>query len=393
MEGMKHNTPNDELLIEYLVSDVLADERSFIEDWINASEENRRYFESLKKAWQLAGEEKALDYVLNEMNMDEKWNQIKQAINGNGAKIVSIDEQTIEDENHKQEQSRRIGVYRLFVRIAIAASVLLVIGLAWVLFSNNKPKPLVARNTEKKNDRSTFVVRHEVNTTSKEKRIQLADGSLIVLANNSEVTYWEPFTYKRDITLIGKAFFKVAKDKTRPFTVTSGEISTTALGTEFTVTAFKNTRNVVVRLYEGKVVVKAVDKSNLKLKKDVYLLPGQAFVYGGHTTAKVKEFKISNIAAAPEQIMNEELARDNPSLPTDTGGSWYQFNNQSLGEVFDQLAQTFGVQIVYDKKDVQNIYFTSKYSRTDSLENILNEIASLHNLTVTKKDNRFIITK
>src|SRR5204863_7199557 len=171
-------------------------------------------------------------------------------------------------------------LYILWRSVAIAASVLLVIGLVWLLSHNSKTPELFAKGSSKTVDSVTFVERHEVNTTGKEKAIHMADGSLIVMADNSEITYAEPFTNKRNITLIGKAYFQVAHDKTRPFTVTSGDISTTAIGTAFSVTVIRNTLNISVRLYEGKVVIKPIDKTNKRMKEDIYLLPGQEFVYG-----------------------------------------------------------------------------------------------------------------
>lgn len=390
---MESINPNDELLIEYLVSDISPEERVIVENWINASEENRRYFESLKNVWQLSGEEKALNYLLDELNVDDKWNRIKLAIAEKEDKIVSINKWIKDnDENQGQSPSRKSGIYRFFVRVAIAASVLLVIGLGWKFLASNKQEIPIAQSPKKVVDSLVAVVRHEVNTTGKEKRVQMPDGSLVVLADKSEITYQEPFANKRDITLIGKAFFKVARDKTKPFTVISGDISTTALGTEFTVTTFKHTNKIIVRLYEGKVLVKAADKTNRKLRDGVYLLPGQAFVYGGQTAAKVKEIKISS-TAAPEQILNEERTRDNPSLPENAEDPYFMFNNQPLGQVLDDLAGLYNVNIVYDTKDVQNLFFIGKYNRTDSLETILRRIAILNNLTVTKKNNAFIISK
>ena len=53
----------------------------------------------------------------------------------------------------------------------------------------------------------------------------------------------------------------------------------------------------------------------------------------------------------------------------------------------------FSMPIMYNKADVQNIYFTGKYNRSASLESILKEIATLHNLTIIKKDNSFIVQK
>jgi hypothetical protein len=248
----------------------------------------------------------------------------------------------------------------------------------------------VVKYTEKKKDSVAFVIRHEVNTTGKEKRIQLTDGSLVVLANNSEVTYREPFSNIRDITLSGKAFFKVVHDQTKPFTVTSGDISTMDMGTEFTVTAFRNKSHIIVRLYEGKVVIRPVDKTNKRMKQDVYLLPGQEFVYGSQPA--INKFRI-NRNAAPEQVLQQEQAGDNPSLPEISDKPYFMFNNQMLGDVFDDLAALYNVKILYNKKDVQKIYFTRKYDRTDSLENILEEIGTIHHLTITKKENAYIISR
>jgi transmembrane sensor len=61
-----HNQYN-ELLVRYLVNETNAEENVFVENWIDASEENRRHFEQLRNAWQLAGARHTLDYVLEIM--------------------------------------------------------------------------------------------------------------------------------------------------------------------------------------------------------------------------------------------------------------------------------------------------------------------------------------
>jgi ferric-dicitrate binding protein FerR (iron transport regulator) len=274
--------------------------------------------------------------------------------------------------------------------VAVAASIILVTGLGIIFYtgSQHEDQSIAAQNNRHTDSTLSFV-HHEINTTGKEKTIQLADGSLIVLADKGEITYREPFTDKREITLTGKAYFKVAKDKTRPFTVVSSEIATTALGTEFMVTAFENTHQISVRLYEGKVVVKAVDKENKRMRKDIYLLPGQEFIYG-HTII-VKAFQLKNQTSGSD--LKEDIARDNPYIPQDKANSWYMFNNQTLERVLNDLSALYNVKIVYDKKDVQNIYFTGKYKKGESLETILKRIGTLNNLTITKNDTGFIITK
>jgi transmembrane sensor len=310
---MEDNNQYDELLVRYLFNEERAGEKAFVENWLNTSEENQRYFNRLKKTWQLTAIKQDLTYITDEANLEEKWDRLEQNIK--------------DEEIEVESQTRQSVVYRMLIATTVAASLLLVIGLGWKLFINNKRALPVVQHTEKKKDSLAFVVRHESNTTGKEKRIPLADGSLIVLANNSEVNFREPFTDKRDIILIGKAYFKVAHDKTRPFTVTSGDLSTTALGTEFTITGYRNTNHIIIRLYEGKVVIKATEKTNKRMKNDVYLLPGQEFVYGGNTA--VKTFTV-NKKGAPEQIMQQEGTGDNPSLPETADRPYFMFNNQLM---------------------------------------------------------------
>lgn len=380
------NKPFEELIAKYLEGTLKEDEKKLFAGMLN-DPENQLYLAS-KIDEQFADE--SLNEIVDEEIIKEIFQRIKPRLNDH------FGQQTQTQAIHQPVKIAQLAWHKrkMFrVAVAVAASVLLVITLGITLFTNKTTNKKITslQNKNTYTDSTSTFIHHEANTSGKEKRIQLPDGSLTVLADKSAITYKEPFTDKREIVLTGKAYFKVSKDKSRPFTVISGEISTTALGTEFTVTA-SNEHRIIVRLYEGKVVVKSVNKGNLKLKHDVFLMPGQAFVYTTEIPVAVKKFKIKN-SNSPEEVMHQELERDIPSIPENTEGSWYMFNNQTLEQVFDQLAAMFGVQIVYNKADIQNIYFTGKYNTSDSLENILKEIATLHNLTITKKDNSFIVSK
>jgi transmembrane sensor len=397
---------------EFLVRDFLCDE--YFQDWVmHPDAEKNRFWQQ----WILQNPEKEavialaietlsnLDFKVNRPSPEKARESLQKTwaiIDGlETAKSSSKESREISITSQEQIESdylaeekparQKPAVFRLLIRVAIAASVLLIIGLGWKFLVNSKHETAVVQTKENETDSVLFVTRHEVNTTGKEKRIQLPDGSLVVLANNSEITFHEPFTNTRDISLIGKAYFKVAKDKTKPFAVTSGAISTTAVGTEFTVTAFKKTHQIIVRLYEGKVVVKAVDTANKRMKKHVFLLPGQQLIYGDQTTVKVQSFKMK--ATAPEQTMNEERVSDNPSIPENAERPYFMFNNQSLGKTLDDLAVLYNTQIIYNKQDVKNIYFTGKYNRSESLEAILNRIGIINNLTITRKDSAFVISR
>lgn len=389
---MENSNQLDELLVRYLNADLNTEEEAFVINWINASEENLRYFEDLKNTWQLT----AVKLAAEQVNVDAEWNHFKEAIAAKEDKVISINEkeQPLPEYDYLDEKrpARRTIVYRMMVAVAVAASILLVIGLGWKLFTNDKQETPIAKEPEQTEGAQLATIRHEVNTSGKTKTFLLQDGTQVVLWDQSEVSFEQPFAPdKRDIQLKGKADFKVAKDQTRPFTVFSGALSTTAIGTQFTVTAFEHAATITVRLHEGKVVVKPLDRVLTKMKKDVYLSPGQELIYdNSKMTARVRSFgKDQVVIKQGDQV---DTFKDDPSVPKNKG-NWYMFNNQPLDQVLNQLAEMYNAEIIYSKKDVQNIHSIYNFEKTDSLVNILNQIATLHNLKVSRQDHKYVLEK
>lgn len=379
----------DELLVKYLTGDMNTEEKAFVENWINSNEHNSTYFEELKSIWHLT----VVKNTVSDVNVEHEWNHFMQAVQSTDGKILPLHKQENNREYEEEPDLRRKSfVYRMLVPVAVAASVLLVVGFGWQFLASNKNKQeTIVANSGKKTDSILLAVHREINTTNKERPVKLADGSLVLLSPKSEITYRQPFTTARDIALIGRAYFNVAKDKTKPFTVISGDISTTALGTKFSVTAYRSTNHIIVRLYEGKVVVKPLKKGNKRMLENVYLLPGQELIYGG-PKAIVRTFRLNTDQVADETT-NDEVARDTPAIPESYKASYFMFNNQSLTQVLDNLAALYNVKIVYNKKELRKIYFTGKYNRSDSLEPILQRIATLNNLTIIKKGDAFILSR
>ena len=374
---MKNSEQLDDLITRSFGNELNSDDQQFLEQWLRASEENRQYYEALKNTWQLMKDAKSP----NEINTDREWTYFQQV----------LEQDARGERDYTGDIPGKPGMVRkLLVATAVAASILLIViaGYNWLGNKKNKDAPVMAK--VETNNRATVVTRHEVNTSGIVKRLILQDSSEIVLDPLSEVSWNEPFTNnRRDIMLKGRARFHVAKDKTKPFTVFSGQIATTALGTQFTVTAFEKEDFITVQLFEGKVVVKAADSIQPKLKSDFYLLPGEELLYSNKQyTARVRRFVNDNTAARRNE---DDRTEDQPLLPVDNG-SWYMFNNQPLAQVFKQLEEMYGVHISYSKTDIEKMYFIGKFSKNDSVSNILEQIASLNNLTITKQNNDYIIT-
>lgn len=105
-----------------------------------------------------------------------------------------------------------------------------------------------------------------------QRRIALADGSWITLDTDTQATVWL-HSSKREIALErGRAYFEVAPDANRPFVVTAGNASVTAIGTAFDVKRYSNALAVI--LEHGKVKVALGTPGT----RDIVMVPGDRLV-------------------------------------------------------------------------------------------------------------------
>jgi ferric-dicitrate binding protein FerR (iron transport regulator) len=92
----------------------------------------------------------------------------------------------------------------------------------------------------------------------------LADGSRVWLNAGSSITYPVAFIEKeRTVLITGEAYFEVARDKTKPFKVTKGEMQVEVLGTHFNVNAYDDEKNIKVTLLEGAVRLKTNEENQI----------------------------------------------------------------------------------------------------------------------------------
>ncbi|MCC9043679.1 FecR domain-containing protein [Myroides sp. M-43] len=90
------------------------------------------------------------------------------------------------------------------------------------------------------------------------RHINLPDGTLVELSNNSTLIVSNDFNEStRKVKLVGEAFFRVAKDASKPFIVSSDNFETQVLGTSFWI------KQNQVEVSTGRVKVSnSIDKQN-----------------------------------------------------------------------------------------------------------------------------------
>jgi len=110
------------------------------------------------------------------------------------------------------------------------------------------------------------------NNELSKQRIELSDGSIVYLDVGAKLSVHMSVRERRLELETGRAYFEVAHDKSRPFSVSQGGTSVVALGTRFQVDVLPETQTVNVTLAEGSVAV--TNNSQAESWREV-LVPGQ----------------------------------------------------------------------------------------------------------------------
>lgn len=139
---------------------------------------------------------------------------------------------------------------------------------------NNK----LTYNDKEQTTSETLVYNQLTVPYGKKIELTLSDGTQVFLNSGTKLRY--PVTFLKDkprnVFLDGEAYFSVAKDKSRLFTVITDDLNTQVYGTEFNVSSYKNENNTSTVLVEGSVGV--YSSNNNKGEKPLYITPGNRAV-------------------------------------------------------------------------------------------------------------------
>ncbi len=180
-------------------------------------------------------------------------------------------------------------------------------------------------------------------------RLQLADGSRVVMNAGSSVTYRVPFDASlRELTLQGEAYFEIAHAEV-PFEVVVGEVRVRVYGTRFDV-RLTSGGNVSTVLVEGSVGMRLPDGRELRMEPDDRVSFDRAT--GGLTVQRVD---------ADEYV------------------AWidgrFKYTDTPLDEVLDDLSRWYGVRL--GCPDAGAARLTLDVSRQTDLKSMLSDLELL----------------
>ena len=232
----------------------------------------------------------------------------------------------------------------------IAASLLLLALSLGVFLYSDKADTNINKDVVHYTDPSTDDYVEEINTTQNPIRIHLSDGSIVKLEKGSRLKYKNSYDGEdsRRVFLTGEAFFDVSKNPKQPFFVHANEVVTKVLGTSFCVRAYQDDEDITVAVKHGKVSVFSPKKSNANSGdvhsevNGVILLPNQQVVY-----------------QRDQELFDKTLVTSPLVLSPVIKKSDFTFENAPIANVFNVLADAYGIEIIFDEEVMKTCYLTA----------------------------------
>ncbi|WP_149524518.1 FecR family protein [Sphingobacterium hotanense] len=194
-----------------------------------------------------------------------------------------------------------------------------------------------------------------------EYQVTLSDGTVVWLNAASSLTYPSIFKdKKRVVQVTGEAFFEVAHDAKRPFTIITGKQEIEVLGTKFNVQAYNDLPEIRTTLVEGRVKISTNQYERL-------LKPGQ-------------------------QARLDERGIDIYEVNTKGATAWlegkFSFDNKSFKEIMHEIGRWYDLRINYQNKvpDVKLVGDAYRDVDIDFVLNILELSKIKYKLNETEKE-------
>ncbi len=276
----------------------------------------------------------------------------------------------IADENYHPQiktQAKRSWKFPMIKHsLSIAASLVLLLSVAGFYYFKTEPQIS-----------STMLVK--VNNGPGLLQLNMHDGTRIILEKGAKVRFPKSFNglENRKIYLTGEAFFDVAKDPLKPFIVYSNGLITKVLGTKFRIRSYAAEKNSLVEVTSGIVAVYSLadkdseDEKNGKKLNSVILTRNQKANYSNEDRTVM-----ASVVEQPVAINNKIFN--------------YTFSDTPIKQIFENIEDGYGIEIIYDEKVLAKRTFTADLSQI-SMYDKLSIICKVLNTHYEIIDGKIII--
>lgn len=315
------------LIIDRLTGSTSDESDLQLQQWIEASEENKLYFESLQKLWE------SLDLS----------NEAEQYDSNKAFELFKDRARTDTLETARKKKAEKHLPLRKWLSYAA-------VFIPFLLLCYCTSRYFILQFEDWKAPRLSEVV---VPNGSK-IQLTLQDGSKVWLNAGSRLQYDSNFGKKsRIIKLSGEAYLEVARNEASPFIVDAGAVKVKVLGTRFNINAYSDNNEIKVALLQGSIEMKTSGGTTLQLAPQ-----------------DVARF---NISSGQTQLCHSSDCSQNPI-------DWVDSRLVFDGEDFEQIAHTlernFNVKINIHRDTIKKRRFIGDFVNNETIEQIFNVMSS-----------------
>ncbi len=242
--------------------------------------------------------------------------------------------------------------------IGYAAAIIILIGGTWMITKNSIQEPL---------PQITAVQQELYVPAGQRARITLPDGTTAWVNGGSTLLYPSFFSDERKIFLTGEAFFDVAKDREKPFIVSTQSIDIMALGTQFDVYSYSKGDYTSTTLIEGSVKVYPTGKES----EATILKPNQRLLFENGL------FKLEESIDMDDLLWREGI---------------YSFKKENMENIINKLQLYYDVDIIIKDPRILKYEYTGKFRQRDGVMEILRIIQKIHKFKIDKNEELNRIT-
>ncbi len=328
MDDIRNNEsiPDPEVLFRYFRCETTENENIRIESWASENPENEKAFSDIARIWYAQRSRKGLG----------RWDTLRAYRKVSG-------------------RINRRNVRIRYTVAAVAATLLIAVNLGYWFFNPVGQDEYITLSS---ND---------------EKAVEytLPDGSRVYLNKNSSLTFPVRYNrYERCVELEGEAYFDVAKDEKRPFTVSSSDICVRVHGTKFKVKSFKDNPDVDVNLLSGSITFETTGEGRHITHT---MRPGEAIRYN-RTSHNLKEYS---------DYCSESL----------NGARMIRFIDQSLEDIAFDLERIFNKKIIIIGKELSKTKYYASFINNEDIYQILDALNSRKIMDISENDGVIILSQ
>lgn len=303
-----------ELLHRLIAGTTTEEENRQLMEWFRQCASKEEFFMLFETAWKESPDEMPRDV------QERMYRRLSRELDEKKTKTILL---------------RSRFSWKVWPQIAVAC-IIIVLGLVNYRMSD-KQKQLSTQN---------FMVLAE---KGQRAFITLPDSTKVWLNSDTKISYPADYGLKeRNVTLVGEAYFEVAKNPDKRFIVEAKGMQVEALGTSFNVNAYQNDNKIIASLFSGSVRV-SYDRHVAILKP--------------HESVKVDLLNRSFSRYKDESMQNMALWRKNEIT----------FDGESLEEITHIMSRLYNTTICIEDESLKKVCYIGTI-RNNNLENFIDII-------------------